>query len=166
MNTTPWTERPLEQARLFNPAFLGTLLWSGARGYASVDNQGLPYALSFLLAPVVLHKSTRESLPASTRTSLAAWLGETPRVHVGFAERATALVPLVKEALLFSFNGGLIRLENSRLRAADRPRAMARFEREASDEVNACITKADFGGRWFANSGDYTTVMALWGVAP
>jgi hypothetical protein len=43
---------------------------------------------------------------------------------------------------------------------------MARFEREASDEVKACIKRAAFLGKWFALSGDYTTVMALWGVTP
>ena len=166
MSTTPWPERPLEQARLLNPAFLGALLWSCARGYSSVNTQRQPYALSFVVAPIVLHKSTRESLPSSTRTSLVAWLGETPRAHLGFAERATVLVPLVKESILYATNGGLIRLETGQLQAADRPRAMARFEREASDEVTACVRKAEFVGKWFANSGDYTTVMALWGVAP
>lgn len=166
MTTTPWADRPLEEARLLNPAFLGALLWSCARGYASVENQPQPYALSFLVAPIVLHKSTRDILPATTRTSLAAWLGGVPRVHLGFAERATALVPLVKEAILYSAHGGLIRLEAGQLRAADRPRAMARFERDASDEVKVCVKKAELVGKWFANSGDYTTVMALWGVAP
>jgi hypothetical protein len=161
-----WAERPLEQARLLNPAFVGALVWSCARGYASATNESQPYALSFLMAPVVLHKSTRESLPTTTRTSLAAWLGENPRILVGFAERATALVPSVKEALLFASRGGLIQVEAARMIAADRPRAMASFEREASGEVKASIKKAEFVGRWFANSGDYTTIMALWGVAP
>ena len=136
MITAPWASRSLEQARLLNPAFLGTLLWSCARGYAS------------------------------TRTSFVAWLAENPRVHVGFAERATALVPLVKEAILFATNGGVLQLQETRVVAASRPRAMAKLEREASIEVNACIKKAEFVGKWFALSGDYTTVMALWGVAP
>ena len=43
---------------------------------------------------------------------------------------------------------------------------MVQFERDATDEVRACIKKAEFVGKWFALSGDYTTVMALWGVAP
>ena len=166
MITAPWASRSLEQARLLNPAFLGTLLWSCARGYASTANANQPYALSFLVAPVVLHKSTRESLPTTTRTSFVAWLAENPRVHVGFAERATALVPLVKEAILFATNGGVLQLQETRVVAASRPRAMAKLEREASIEVNACIKKAEFVGKWFALSGDYTTVMALWGVAP
>ena len=95
MSTTPWVERPPEQARLLNPAFVGVTIWACARGYASVREIGLPYALSFVAVPITLHKATREDLPRSTRTSMASWLAENPRALVGFAERARAVVPLV-----------------------------------------------------------------------
>jgi hypothetical protein len=166
MTLARWSDRPIEQARLLNPAFVGTLLWSCARAYQTTANQPQPYALSFLVAPVVLHKRTRESLPTTSRTSLVSWVGENPMVIVGFAERARTLVPLVKEAVLFASNGGLLQVQESRVVPGARPRSMARFEREASDEVKACIKKAEFLGKWFALSGDYTTVMAVWGVAP
>lgn len=166
MTLPTWSERPLEQARLLNPAFVGTLLWSCARAYTATADQPQPYALSFLVAPVVLHKNTRESLPTTTRTSLVSWIGENPRVLVGFAERARSLVPVVKEAVLFASNGGLLQVQESRVVAEARPRSMARFEREASDEVKSCIKKAELLGKWFSLSGDYTTVMALWGVMP
>ena len=115
---------------------------------------------------MVLHKTTRDSLPRSTATSLAAWLGENAQVHIGFADRAKALLPWGKEAILFASNGKLIQLKSARLSASDRPRSMARFEREASEEVKACLKRAEFMGKWFAASGEYTTVMALWGIAP
>lgn len=166
MTITPWSNRPIEQARLLNPAFLGALMWSCAEGYYSINQQGIPYPLLFVAMPVVLHKPTRASLPKSIRTSLAAWLGENTQVHVHFIERATSLVPVVKEGLLFSVNGQLLSLTSSQIMAAPRPRSMARFLRESSDEVRDCMEKAKFVGRWFASSGDYTTVMALWGVMP
>jgi hypothetical protein len=97
---------------------------------------------------------------------MASWLSENARAHVGFVERARALVPLVKEGVLFASNGSMLTLVDTRLIAADRPRSMAGFEREATDEVKACIKRAAFVGKWFAGSGDYATVMALWGVAP
>ncbi len=166
MITTTWSERSVEQARLLNPAFLGTLVWSGARGYAMAARENQPFAISFLIAPLVLHKSTRESLPPSTRTSLVAWLGANTRVQVGFCDRATALVPLVKEAILFASNAGMIQIKETRIVAARRPPAMAKIDREASFEVNSCRMKAEFVGKWIARSGDYRTVMALWGVSP
>ena len=80
MMLAAWSERPIEEARLLNPAFVGTLLWSCARAYAATADQAQPYALLFVVAPVVLHKNTRESLPTTTRTSLVSWVGEKPRV--------------------------------------------------------------------------------------
>ncbi len=166
MITVAWNERSVEQARLLNPAFLGTLLWSGAKGYASVANENQPYLISFLVPPIVLHKSTRERLPRTIRTSLVAWLGDNASVHVGFGDRATALVPLVKEAILFASNTGMIQLQDARVVAARKPSGMAEMMSGTSSEVNACIMRARFVGKWFARSGDYRTVMALWGVAP
>lgn len=166
MTTSIWSDRPVEEARLLNPAFLAALLWSCTNGYSSVEEQGMPYVLSFVAVPVILHKATRERLPRSVRTSLAAWLAENAQVHVRFAERATSLVPLVKEGILFGANGHLIEISSSRVVAAPRPSSMARFLRQSSDEVSTCMTKAKFVGKWFAASGSPTTVMALWGVAP
>lgn len=167
MTITSWSDRPIEQARLLNPAFLAALIWSCAEGYGNIDPQGVPYPLSFVAMPVVLHKSTRESLPRAISTSLAAWLGENAQVHIHFTERAISLVPLVKEGVLFGINGQLLNLSSSRIVAAPRPRLiMTRFLRESSDEVRDCMEKAKFVGRWFASSGDYTTVMAHWGVMP
>ena len=166
MSATPWVERPPEQARLLNPAFVGATIWSCARGYRTVRTSGLPYALAFVGVPIALHKATREDLPRSTRTSMTSWLAENPRALVGFPDRARALVPLVKEGILFASGNQMLTLNSARLVAGDRPRSMARFEREATDEVKACVEKAEFVGKWLASSGDYATVMALWGVAP
>lgn len=97
---------------------------------------------------------------------MTSWLAENPRALVGFPDRARALVPLVKEGILFASGNQMLTLNSARLVAGDRPRSMARFEREATDEVKACVEKAEFVGKWLASSGDYATVMALWGVAP
>jgi hypothetical protein len=166
MTIAVWSDRPIEEARLFNPAFLAALSWACAEGYGSVNTQGIPYPLLFVAMPVILHKNTRESLPKTIRTSLAAWLGDNPQVHIHFRERAKSLVPIVKEGVLFGANGQLLEFSSSRIIVAPRPRSMISFLGQASDEVKDCMAKAKFVGRWFASSGDYTTVMALWGVTP
>lgn len=164
MSGTLWIERSPEQIRLLNPAFIGALVWSCTRGFVTLQEGGLPFPLAFVAMPVVLHKSTRELLPRSTRTSLASWLNRNSQTHVGFAERARDLVPLVKEGILFAAQGGMLSFEGANLVSARRPRTMTGFEREASEEVKLCVKKAEFVGKWFAASGDYTTTMALWGV--
>jgi Family of unknown function (DUF6521) len=127
MTTPVWSDRSVEQARLLNPAFLAALLWSCSEGYKSVAEQGIPFPLTFIAMPVTLHKATRESLPKTTRTSMATWLVQNPQAHVRFAERATALVPLIKEGILFGANGKLIEVSSSQIIAATRPRSMNSF---------------------------------------
>jgi hypothetical protein len=166
MSNLAWPDRSVEQARLLNPAFLAALLWACTEGYSSIAEQGIPYPLLFVAMPVTLHKATRENLPRTARTSLAAWLVQNPQAHVLFAERATALVPLIKEGILFGANGQLIELSSSRILASTQPRSMKSFLLQASEEVKDCMKKAKFVGKWFASSGDHTTIMALWGVTP
>lgn len=166
MSTLPWKERPTEVARLFNPAFLATLLWFCTKGYSEIDAQGIPYSLIFVAIPVILRKSTREKLPKTTSTNLLGWLAANPKVQVRFAEQASYLVPLVKEGVLFATNGNRLEISNSRLLIASEPENLVTFLKQTSEEVRNCAKKAEFIGRWFAKSGDYKTVMALWGVMP
>lgn len=160
-----WSERSPEETRLFNPSFLSLLLWSTAVGYKESSGNGLPFELAFLTLPVSLHKSTREALPRSPRTSLAAWIEENAYFRVGFAERAKNLAPFVREAILFGSTHGLVDIsEQGRLFASPRPQTLTRYLREATEEVRDCIKRAEFVGRWFGVAGTPTTIMTLWGV--
>ncbi|WP_420029666.1 three component ABC system middle component [Rhodovulum sulfidophilum] len=166
MSLPDWDDRPREEARLLNPAFIAALLWACADGHGAETGTGLPYPLSFIALPVVLHRPTRIILPSSKRTSLAAWLGAHPRALVGFSGRASTLVTIVKGGLLFGCREGLIAMNHERIHASPRPRTIASFERKTTDEVKDCLKRARFVGRWFAGAGQSGTVMALWGVSP
>jgi len=162
-----WRDRPREEAHLLNPGFLGLVMWSAAAGFHEATQAGLPFHLAFVVAPVSLHKATREALPPSSRTSLAAWIEENAVFRVGFAERARSLSPFVRDALLFGAAQGLLSVgDGGRIEPAPRPRAFARYLRESSDEVHDCVKKAGFAAKWFALAGSPATVMALWGVKP
>lgn len=166
MSLPDWGDQPREEARLLNPAFIAALLWASADGHGAEVGTGLPYPLSFIALPVVLHRPTRTTLPSTKRTSLAAWLSANPRALVGFSHRASALVTTVKGGLLFGCREGLFSMDDERIQAGPRPKSMASFERETTDEVKDCLKRARFVGRWFAGAGQSGTVMALWGVAP
>ena len=164
---TAWADRSQEERALLNPGFCANLLWHAASGYASGDNGALSFEESFLVLPFVLHRETRETLPHSSRTSLAVWLDEHPLARGTVASRARLLVPFTKEALTFGGVHGLIRLDGGRLRAvATWKRAVNRALTESSDEVKVCAKRAAFIGKWFAKAGSAATVLALIGVRP
>lgn len=162
-----WHDRSTEEARLLNPGFLGLVMWSAAGGFSEAMHGGMPFTLGFIVAPVTLHKSTREALPRSPRTSLAAWIEENPFFRVGFADRARVLSPFVRESLLFGAAQGLLAFaDGGNVVPGPRPRLLTSYLRDSSDEVRDCIKSAGFAGKWFALAGSTSTVMTLWGVKP
>ena len=73
-----WQERTIEQRNLLNPAFCAIAVWHLARGYrteaTALDSNagGLPIALAFVGASLVLRGQTRDQLPRTITSSLAA----------------------------------------------------------------------------------------------
>jgi hypothetical protein len=143
------------------------LLWQAAFGYTSERETAMPVELSFLVLPLVLHGETRESLPRQITTSLATWLSEHPLVLTRIGERACALRPFTREALIFGGSQGLLLLSVEGIRAnAALKRRVAAGLRATSDEVRVCAKRSEFVGRWFERGGGTETVMALLGVRP
>jgi len=164
---TAWTARSREEAYLLNPSFCALIVWSSAVGYRGAGRGGMPYVLAFLSIPLALHKPTREALPRSVRTTMPAWIEANTYFRVGFAERARSLAPFVREALLFGALHGLLTFDDrQRIVPVGRPRGLPGYLREGTDEVNECVKKAKFIGKWLAASGSVETAMALWGVMP
>lgn len=164
----PWHARSSEERALLNPAFVGLLIHQIAAGFESEGGRPLPFVLTFVAAPVVLHGPTRGALPAGIRTSLAAWLNAHPSTLLGFADRAKALAPYVREAILFASRSEAIVVgEDAAIKAGTLNRTWSSIVRRfLSDEVLVCTKAALFVGRWFAQSGPEATVLTLWGVRP
>jgi hypothetical protein len=162
-----WFDRPREEAHLLNPAFCCITLAAAINGYTSIKKQGVPYPILFMFLPIVLHKTTRESLPLNIRTSLAMWLQENGVARVLFYERLVSLKPHTRESLHFGFfsdwfileNGGLIQTKKTE-------KEINKALQLVTEEARECILHARFLGRWFASAGTPQTLMALWGIQP
>lgn len=162
----PWTSRPVEVAHLFNPAFCGEVLRRASAAYFDTSGRGLPYPLTFLVLPIVLHRHSRESIPLRVKEPMHAWLKNHQDVRVGFAERARQLVPITKEAVTFLLQVGAVTVGED---AGIQPVSglVRKFSLgSASDEVEDCFNKAVLVGRWFARAGTPTTIFTMWGVKP
>jgi hypothetical protein len=150
-----------------NPAFLGLLVVRTSAGYAMEKGTGLPFPLVFLALPIVLHRSTRERLPRTIATKMTVWLEEFPEVRVGFPERVRVLAPHVREAVRFALSMAAVRLTaDARLEVSDDAQARRELRGEATDEVNECLRRASFIGRWLTGAGSMSTVFASWGIRP
>ncbi len=162
------TKAPEERA-LLNPGFCSCLLWHAVVGYTNVTGVSMPFEVAFVILALVLHRQTRQLLPRTVATSLVVWLDANPLLRVRIAHRAQALSPFTKDALMFGGIYGLFRFDTKEgtMVAHNGFRGrMAAHARGSSEEVQACLSKAAFVGKWLARAGSTATVLALMGVKP
>ncbi len=163
----PWLDRPTEIAHLLNPAFCGTVLSASVSGYATRHTDGMPFPLTFMVLPIILHRSTRQALPPNTRTSLPAWLHRHSSSRVLFHERLASLKPFTREAMLFALlHHWLVLSPDGSLGVTMTQSQMRRLLARLDGEARECGMRALFLGKWFAAASSPETVMTAWGVRP
>lgn len=165
MSTTLIETQPVEEAALFNAAFLALLVRRASEEHERRSGgRALPAVLVYLAVPLTLHGPTRRALPSNVTAQMGEWIRAHPEAAMGLGRRAAALRPHISAALRLGLTHGLLVAESGTLRAGAlprRPRGMTR-----SVEVDECIDKAGFLGRWLSGQLDPTTAMALWGLRP
>lgn len=163
-----WEQRPPEEANLFNPAFLGALVFEFVKEYEKSKPEGVPITFVLIALTVVLHNRTRSKLPSSMVSSLYSWMQEHEPTLIGFADRVSGLLPYLREALLFSLQHNTLRFGEGHLvlrgdKTAHFPSA---FLRETTPEIKDTVNQTKFMARWFAKSGSESSILACWGVRP
>ena len=158
----PWKERPIEIAHLLNPAFCSLLLYDCIASFQENVPLGMPFTLSFLVLPIVLHKSTRESLPRTVHTKLHVWLQEKPQVRIAFAQRTRELAPYTREGILFGLRSGNIDIDTGKLLVVNNLNDSNLWSDK--EETSVCRKKAKFVGHWLAQSGSVSSIFVMWGI--
>ena len=165
----PWANRPVEEANLFNPAFSATLMTKTVGDFTKkAGGRQMPFALVFLVLPIIMHRGTREALPGSTVTALLPWLQENREQLVDFPARVRRLKPFSQEAVMFGVGYGALVLADGggllvgRKKVSTTEKKTDLFTLEARE----CVDRAAFLGRWLAAAGPAATILAAWGVSP
>ncbi len=162
----PWAQRPVEEARIFNPAFCGELISRTAGEYHRTRGTALGVAVAFVVLPLTLHSSTRDALPKNASTAFAGWVAEHGALVAGLPERCRLLRPVSREALIFAVRHRLLALNGDGLLPGARPvRHGVRFA-ASTDEVDATRRSAALLGRWFSRQGSQISILRGIGVAP
>jgi len=159
-----WDQRPFELRNLFNPAFCGLVLFRAIHGYEEEDTRGMPFSQSLLVLPLCLHKDSREAIAPSTKSYLMRIMEKQPQIHVGFAERTTAMLPYAFEGLGLLMERGCISVaDDGRLQTIpDKVRKSV----TGTDETKSCQRVARFVGKEFARISDSVTIYTTFGVRP
>lgn len=163
-----WNNRTPEEARLFNPAFLGSLSYEFVKAFGSKQDGSAPITLAAVALAISLHAGTRRRLPYSIITSLYEWLQNNEDLLIGFPERTTGLVPYVQEATIFAIAKNVISIkEGHHLQLGEKKAHFPKgFVDDTTVETRDIIDRTKFVGRWFAKSGSESSILAAWGVRP
>lgn len=164
-----WQDRPLEERHLLNPAFCATVLWHAAKGATDQSNSSryLTFMEAFLILPLVLHERTRDVLPIRISSSLPVWVSSQPLLISTLPMKCKSLTPYTKEAILYGGANGVLQLGGPSLLAeASCARSISKTMRSSTAEVQECMKKAQFLGKWFSHTSDPITILTLFGVRP
>lgn len=163
-----WSQRPPEEANLFNPALCGMLISEFVKEYAKAKGEPCPFALPFCALPIALHAKTRAALPGSTVTSLYTWRERNAEVLVGYAPRAKSIRPLAQEAIRFCIERGALAVSaDGGLELGASPVTVGKkFENGLTADARDSIVCSRMLGRWFAKAGTTSTILSGWGIKP
>jgi len=162
---TPWEERNTIVANLFNPAFCGEIIRIVATSYNKQTNTKFPFALSFIILPILLHKETRDKIPRTTRTYFFVWVEQNDNLFFDFSKRTKSMVKYTKEALSFliAYNKieitelGEINTQNEKIKQINNDDYL---------EYNEIIKKAEMLGKWLAITSDVRSIYSFFRITP
>jgi hypothetical protein len=161
-----WTERPAEEARIFNPAFCGELIGRAVGEHHRTRHAALSMATAFLILPLTLHKPTRDALPGRANTAFAGWIADNSGLLAELPDRVRHLRPVSREALIFAVRHQLLALEDGGLTPGAKPVRLNARPAVTTDDVSAARSAASLLGRWFAAQNTQTLILQGMGVAP
>lgn len=160
-----WKDRNQIVANLLNPAFCGEILRRTAKAYNQNSSSSFPYAYCFLVLPILLHRSTRERMPKTTRSYLFAWVEENDDLFYDFSRRAKNMVPHTKEAILFLLQNELVQMDDKGAILTPQLR-MKSLEGESLVEYQAIMKKSEMLGKWLSHNPNINSVYSFFRITP
>lgn len=158
-----WNMRANEVAYLLNPAFCGRILYTVIQKYNETGNS-FPFPLSYLVLPLILHKSTRERI--DSRTQLLIWVQRNPELLIDFSSHAKDLVMITNEAMEYLLQSGLIILDSQAgLLVSSHVKKLSKTK-HINSEIKQCIQKSEHIAKWFTESGTVENIYVSLGVRP
>lgn len=162
---TAWEERNTIVANLFNPAFCGEVIRVVIDKYNKHTNKMFPFAFSFIILPILLHKKTREKMPKTVRTYIFVWVEENDNLFFDFSTRVKSMVKYTKEALSFLLAYKKIAITNQGEINAINERGKT-IDKEDYEEYNEIMKKAEMLGKWLASTSDVKSIYSFFRIIP
>lgn len=161
-----WSDRPSEEAALYNPAFCGELIARAVTAYIDTSDRPFPLPLAFVILPLTLAPALRDQLPGRSNTMFGNWASQHEPMLAEIADRILALRPVTREALLFMAQHHALAISPRGIAPGASPMKLAANRSANSDDLADMQRSARMLGRWFANQGNVGALLLAMGVRP
>lgn len=159
-----WNKRSVIEAALFNPAFCGELLTKTVTSYNTTSKLGqFPYAMSYLILPLLLSEDFFLALPKRATTNFVSWVVTNEHLLIGLDGRVKSMKAYTDESLMICLLSGLLSLGNNGSLMAGEAN-FNKLRNNNRDDVDALSKRAEIIGAWLGKAGDVTTVYSLLGI--
>ncbi len=156
-----------EESNLYNPAYIGVILYQAIREHQAQNGIGLHCTLPYLVIPLALPPCYSLMLPKTISTPIAGWTAGHEGELIGFADSATAYIDIVNSAITFLLeHEAVILSEDGRYSIPnDKIAKMPAFITH-NPIFKKNFMAAGFLGRWFAVASSVESIYTHFGVKP
>lgn len=162
---TNWNDRPVILANILNPAFCGEVLRIASESYYNETGKHLPFALYFIILPLILHKPTRDALPKTTSTKFYEWLKNNPILRINIQNRIKNMVPFTREAIQFLIYYEVISITTDGNFIFNKSKKKS-VQYVSDSEIKDIYDKTKMMGKWISKMGNEKTIYATLGIRP
>lgn len=156
-----------EELNLYNPAYIGAILYHSIREYQNNKSKGLHCALAYILIPLAVSNRYSQILPKTASTPIAGWVADHEGNLIGFSDSVNSFIDIVNSAIVFLLERKAVDLSQDgffSIVVDHIPRSPAlvnnnRFFKHA-------FLSGGFVGRWFSGVSSVETIYAHLGVKP
>lgn len=156
-----------EEVNLYNPAYVGVILYQAIREYQSKSKLGLHCGLIYLVAPMSLSTRYSKILPTTVTTPIASWVSEHEGELIGFVNAVSAYVDAVNSAIAFLLVHEAISIDGEGrffLTDASYPQKPSYVMK--NQKFKDSFLAAGLLGRWFSVISTVESIYAQLGIRP
>jgi Family of unknown function (DUF6521) len=156
-----------EEQNLYNPAYIGVILYQAIREHQRHNEAGLHCALAYLIVPLALSSRYSSNLPTSITTPISGWVADQEGELIGYSDSVNAYINIVNNAISFLMSRGVVVLsENGRYRIQNDQMSQLPTFVKHNVVFRKSFQSAGFLGRWFSRASSVESVFAYFGIKP
>lgn len=156
-----------EEINLYNPAYVGAILYQSIREYEAMNSSGFHCGLTYIVVPMSISPRYSKILPQTVATPISGWVAEHEGELIGFANTVSSYADSVNSAIAFLLEHEVVLMDDggryflSRIALPKKPSYVFNNKNFKNSFLAAGLL-----GRWFSGASNVESIYAQLGIRP